>query len=268
MLADSSAKGIYYFNRIKKNGDWEGKLKPESEWGQVLCEPIVPEALWNEVNQIIEEQGKVNRFPGKSPAYTFSNLAWCACGGKMYVQSKTPKYLCRKCNNKIAIVDIEGVFHDELSVFFTDAERIAAHMTAADRTIAEKEKLLVAHQQAIQQVRDEMTQTHRLYLNGQITGQGFGDFYKPAEERLNQLNRELPKLQAELDYLKVNQFSADAVVAEARALYSRWPTMPTDEKRKIAENLCQRITIGRGEIEITLSYLPTSEESCKSQQQL
>jgi site-specific DNA recombinase len=76
------------------------------------------------------------------------------------------------------------------------------------------------------------------------------------------------KLQAEVDYLKVNQLSAETVVGEARALYSRWPTLPIDEKRKIAESLCQRITVGRDEIDITLSYLPSSEETCKSQQQL
>ena len=50
-----------------------------------------------------------------------------------------------------------------------------------------------------------MTRTHRLYVEGQITSQGFGQFYKPAEERLNQLLAELPKLEAEVAYLKVNR---------------------------------------------------------------
>lgn len=112
-----------------------------------------------------------------------------------------------------------------------------------------------------------MTQTHKLYLEGHITGQGFGEFYKPAEERLNQVIKELPKLQAEVDYLKVNELSDDVIIAEAHALYGRWPSLPTDEKRKIAESLCKKIVIGHGEIDITLSYLPTSEELCKSQQQ-
>ena len=56
--------------------------------------------------------------------------------------------------------------------------------------------------------------------------------------------------------------------AIARALYGRWPSLPTDEKRKIAESLCQKIVIGDGEIDITLTYLPTSEETTKTQQQL
>jgi site-specific DNA recombinase len=268
ILPESSAKGIYYFNRIKKNGPNGKEEKPESEWGQMTCEPIVPEALWNEVNQIIEEQGKVNRFPGKLPSHTFSNIAWCKCGGKMYVRSGTPKYLCRKCNNKIPIVDLEGIFQEELEVFFTAPEKIASHLSTATKTLTEKEQLLTAQERSIQKIREEMSRTHRLFVDGHITGQGFGEFYKPAEQQLNQLTKELPRLQAEVDYLKINHLSADVIVKEARLLYGKWPSLPTDEKRKIAENLCQKIVIGADEIDITLSYLPSSEEQCKNQQQL
>lgn len=268
ILVETSAKGVYFFNRVKKNGGWKTTEKPESEWGKVLCESIVPEPLWDEVNQIIEEQGKVNRFPGKLPSHTFSNIAWCSCGGKMYVRSGTPKYLCRKCNNKIPIVDIEGIFHDELKVFFTDPTKIVRHLSHANQALEEKEQFLAAQQRTIQKLREEMNKTHRLFLDGHITPQGFGELYKPAEEQLNQLTKELPKLQADVDYLKINRLSADAVTKEASALYDRWPSFPTDEKRKIAESLCQKIVIGRDEIDITLSYLPTSEEVCKSQQQL
>lgn len=268
VLVETSAKGLYLFNRTKKNGDWKYSEKPESEWGRVTCDPIIPESLWNEVNQIIEEQGKVNRFPGRLPAHTFSNLARCHCGGRMHVRSNNPKYVCHGCHNKISIEDLEGIFHEELAAFFTDPQKIAASLVTANQNLAEKEKLLTVHQQAIQQVREEMNRTHRLYLDGHVTAQGFGDFYKPAEQRLTQLTKELPKLQAEVDYLKMNTLSADAVLTEARALYSRWPSLPVDERRKIAESLCERITVGVGEIDITLSYLPSSEELTKSQQQL
>jgi len=61
-----------------------------------------------------------------------------------------------------------------------------------------------------------MQQTHRLDVEGHITPQGFGDFYKPAEKQLNQLLAELPKLQADVDFLKVNQIStADVMVVAA-----------------------------------------------------
>lgn len=234
----------------------------------ITCEPIVPEALFNEVAQIMEEQRKVNRFPGKLPSHTFSNIAWCACGGKMYVRSDTPKYLCRKCNNKIPITDLEGIFHDELERFFTSNDKITEHLCEAEKTRSAKKSLLEAHERAIQKVRDEMAQTHRLFIDGHITAQGLGDFYKPAETRLNGLLKELPRLQAEVDFESVNQLSAEAIITEAQNLYARWPKLPTDEKRKIAEALCQKIVIGRDEIDISLSYMPSSEETCKTQQQL
>jgi site-specific DNA recombinase len=113
-----------------------------------------------------------------------------------------------------------------------------------------------------------MTRTHRLYLDNGITSQGFAQFYKPAEERLNQLNAELPRLQAEVDLLKVDNLSADEILHEATTLYDRWPSLPTEDKRKIAESLVEKIVIGEGEIDITFSYLPTCEEVCKSQQRL
>jgi site-specific DNA recombinase len=54
LLTCSSAKGIYYFNRIRKTGSWAGTEKPEAEWGKVECEPIVSADLWDNVNRIFE----------------------------------------------------------------------------------------------------------------------------------------------------------------------------------------------------------------------
>ena len=109
---------------------------------------------------------------------------------------------------------------------------------------------------------------HRLYIEEQITAQGFGEFYKPAEARMNQLQAELPKLQAEVDFLKVNKLSAADVLHEANSLYERWSTLPAGDKRKIVEALIEKIVIGKGEIDITFSYAPSSEELCKNQQKL
>ena len=267
-LVCPSAKGIYYFNRVRQTGTWKTEPKPESEWGSVECEAIVSEELWNQANQIIEEQLKSWKRPGKAPVYLFSGLAQCACGQKMYVRSDSPKYFCRKCCNKIPIVDLENIIRDELKGFFTQPERVSRHLDEADKNLTEKQALLDAHQKELQKVRDDMTRTHRLYIEEQITAQGFGRFYKPAEARLNQLVAELPQLEAEVDFLKVNKLSADDVLHEAGTLYDRWPKLPSEDKRKIVECLVEKIVIGDGEIDITLSHMPSSEEACKNQQHL
>jgi site-specific DNA recombinase len=268
ILTDPSAKGVYYFNRLRQVGEWKTELKPEDQWGKVACEPLIAESLWNQVNQIIEEHLKSHKRPGRLPVQLFGSLAHCACGHKMYVRAKSPKYVCRKCHNKIPMTDLEAIFQEELKAFFAQPKRIAEHLREADKNLSEKQTLLAAHEREIHKVREEMTRTHRLYLDGQITAQGFGEFYKPAEERLNQLSAGLPKLQAEVDFLKVNQLSADDILHEATTLYDRWPKLPTDDKRKIAESLVEKITVGDKEIDITFSYLPTSEELCKNQQGL
>jgi site-specific DNA recombinase len=268
ILTDASAKGIYLFNRQRRTGAWTSTLKPESEWGRIECEPIVSEELWHQVNQIIEEQHKSWKKPGRLPAQTFSKLAWCSCGGKMYARTDSPKYLCRKCNNKIPIADLESVFHEEVRAFFANPKKLSAHLVQATQTLKDRQTLIATNQQAIQKIRDEMKQTHRLYVEGHVTAQGFGEFYKPAEQRLNQLLTELPKLQADVDLMQVNRISTEDIAAEANSLYMKWPSLPLDDRRKIAEAVCEKIVIGNGEIDITLSHLPTSEELCKNQTRL
>ncbi|HEX4350412.1 MAG TPA: recombinase family protein [Verrucomicrobiae bacterium] len=268
ILDESSAKGVYVFNTQRQTGTWRTETKPESEWGRAECPPIVAESLWNQVNQIIEEQLKSWKKPGKLPVYLFSGLAQCACGSKMYVRAHSSKYVCRACCNKLAVADLENIVRDELKLFFGQHDRVNRHLEEAGRNLAEKTALLEAHRGEIQKVRDEMRQTHQLYLKQQISGDGFRDLYAPAEERKNQLDAELPKLQAEVDFLKVNKLSADDVVHESATLHERWPSMLPDDKRKIVEALIEKIVIGEKDIDITYSYVPSSEELCKSQQGL
>jgi site-specific DNA recombinase len=268
ILDESSAKGVYVFNTQRQTGTWRTETKPESEWGRAECPPIVSESLWNQVNQIIEEQLKSHKKPGKLPVHLFSGLAHCSCGNKMYVRAQSSKYVCRHCCNKIPTKDLENIVRDELKLFFGQHDRVNRHLEEAERNLAEKNALLEAHQREIQKVRDEMRQTHQLYLKQQISGDGFRDLYAPAEERLKQLTAELPKLEAEVDFLKVNKLSADDVVHESATLHERWPSMLADDKRKIAEALIEKLVIGEKDIDITYSYVPSSEELCKSQQGL
>ena len=46
-----------------------------------------------------------------------------------------------------------------------------------------------------------------------------------------QLDEEVPRVQAEVDLLKVNHLSADQVLSEANDLYGRWPSLSRDEKQ-------------------------------------
>jgi site-specific DNA recombinase len=268
LLRCPSAKGVYYLNRTHQLGDWKWEAKPESEWGVIQIEAIVSETLWTQCNQIMEEHTKAHRRLGPRPVQLFAGLTYCACGQKMYVKQNSPKYVCQKCKNKIPMVDLEAIFQDELEQYFAAPERIAEHLREANSNLKGKETLLEAHNKDMQKLRDDMTRTHRLYLDGNVTSQGFGEFYKPAEERLNQLVAELPKLEAEIAHMRISSLSTEEVVEEAKQLYGRWPKLPMENKRKIVESIVEKITIGDRKIDITLSYLPASEVMVTSQQAL
>lgn len=274
ILACESAKGIYYFNRVRKTGSWKETEKPESEWGKAECPPIVSEAVWNQVNEILEAQSKPYRRPGKIPSNPFANRLWCHnCQTKMYERQNIGKFHCRKCNRKVPVQGLEEFMRQELHQFYGSPQQVAARFDDAKKNLAEKEAELASLHRQIQKVRDNMRQTHQLLLEKLITPQGFSDLYNPAEQQLNQLLEGLPKLEAEVATLKVNHVSVEEVIHEARTLYEQWPKLDNDRKRTIIETVFERIEIKDGQnggVKITITYsgLPSSEELCKNQQQM
>jgi len=224
-------------------------------------EPIVSEELWNQCNLILEERTKNGKRPAKRPLHFFTGVTFCACGNKIYVPSNTPKYICYKCRNKIPIVDLEAVFQEQLKDFFLSPKEMTGYLQEADETIKAKEELLKTLEKEHQKLKSEMNKIMRLYLDDKISPDGFGVQNGPLEERLKQLNEQLPQLQAELDFLKIRFISSDEVLNEAKDLYGRWPALEPEAKRQIIENITDRITIGKDDvITIDLCYLPSSSE--------
>ncbi len=270
VLTDISAKGTYIHNRTKHVGKWKREIKPESEWGYVTVEPIVSEALWNNVNQIIEEQLKAYVRPGKRPKHLFAGLISCICGRRMYVPVASPKYVCGKCRTRIPCLDVEGIYLEEAKAFFTDPKRLAGYLTEAYASTSKKVNLLETTEQQIAKIKDEMTRTHRLYMDGGISVEGFKEFYAPLEQRIKQLQSERVKLQTQVDISKVNSLSAEAIRQEAQDLQTRWPEISNDEKRKIVEGMVESIVVDKNnqKVVVTLSCSPTSVETTNNQQHL
>jgi hypothetical protein len=52
--------------------------------------------------------------PAKQSAHLFSGIAYYGCGGKMFVPSDSPKYVCIDCRHKILVDDLEAIFHSQL----------------------------------------------------------------------------------------------------------------------------------------------------------
>jgi site-specific DNA recombinase len=256
LLCDPIAKGTRRQNYTRSTGDkkhWE--LKPQDEWITVPVEPIVPAELWDEVNALLEARRNGKR-PAKRTVHLFTGLVWCDCAGKMFVPSESPKYTCPKCRRKIALTDLEAVFREQLAGFFLSPEDVRKSLEEGNQALVDKRALveaLVAEEAA---VRADMDKTYRLYLDGHISSDGFGERYRPLEERHKQLTDELPRRQGEADFLAIQHLSSEEIVSEAQDLYGRWDTLMPEEKRGIVENIVERITVTKDSVLIDLYYSP------------
>lgn len=260
LLRDSTAKGQHRANYTRNVSGKKCILKPKEEWIYTEVEPIVSEDLWLQCNQILDEQEKSNKRPAKKVAHLFTGVVFCECGNKMYVPSNSPKYTCSKCRNKIGVSDLEEIFQGQLKAFFFSPVEINNYLSQANNVISEKEDLLQTLLEDEKKVTQEMDLIYRLYVEGQITPAGFGERYKPLEERKNQIVEHIPELQAEIDFLKIQFLSSDEILQEAKDLHSRWQELSYDQKRKIIENITERITIDKDEVSIDLCYLPSPSE--------
>lgn len=265
LLTDTTPGGRHRLNYAKSLGDkrrWV--LKPESEWTYLSVPAIVPEDLWNRVNATLVERRATKKVPAKKAAQLFAGVVYCDCGGKMYVPSNTPKYVCFACTkrpkNKIPVTDLETVFQSQLREFFFSPQQIAEHLEVADTTLRTKGELLAAMEREQTRLVSEADKLYQLYLSDHLSKESFSKRNRPIEERLEQLGNEIPFLQGEIDFLKINYLSSSEIVSEAQDLYSRWGSLPFEEKRRVIELITSKIVVGDGNISLQLCYLPSSAE--------
>lgn len=259
LLTDPLAKGLRRSNYARSQGDgknWD--WKPEEEWIHTPAEPIVPAELWDACNTHLKARRRNAAAPGKKPVHLFVNYAYCECGQRLVVKFKSNKYSCPKCGTKVVMTDLEEVFRDQLRGFLLSPDDIQAYLERADGALGQKRALADALSKEADGLREEMKKTHRLYLDGELSPKGFGTIYRPLEERLGQLEAEIPTVQGEADFLAVQLLSNEEMFSDARDLYARWDTLAFDEKRAIVESLVSRVTVGRDSVTIDLASPPGS----------
>ena len=268
LIQDPTAKGIHRANYTRRVGDkkpWA--LKPEHEWVLTEVEPIIPVDLWERCNEMLEARKTKLRRPARRTVHLFVGLTFCECGNKMYVPTNSPKYVCTRCRNKIPIIDLEAVFLDELKNYLFSPTQVSEYLQKAGEATYEISELLEALQKELQKVKVESEKVYRLYMDDGISPKQFKEMNNPLEERKKQLEAEIPRSEAEIALLKIDGLSSEYIMEEAQALHTDWPTMSTDERRKVIELLVKNVVIGKDEISISLCYLPsfknmTTEQRC------
>src|SRR5208283_2039109 len=132
-----------------------------------------------------------------------TGFAICHCGMKMYVPWNSPKYTCNKCKNKIPTGDLETVFQEQLKSFFFSPAEIANYLRQADTVIKEKNELLQNLSIKSKKLQEDMDQLFQLYLDKHVPKEGFGLKYNPIYEQYQQIQEQIPTLQGEIDFLKI-----------------------------------------------------------------
>lgn len=262
LIEDPTAKGLRRANYTRSTGDKKHWIpKPEKDWVWTEVPGIVDEETWDAANRLLLERKRAPATrPSKKAVHPFAGYTFCICGEKMYVPHKGAKYTCGKCRNKIPIVDLDRVFRERLRQFAVSEDEILAYAARGDEALREKERLLESLTRERERVRAEMEKTYRLYIDDQLTPQGFGERNAPLDARLREIEDELPRLEGEVDFLKIEKLSGEEIAEGGQDFYRRWPEMPPEEKRMLVETFVRRVTVGRDEISFRLHHFPVSPE--------
>ena len=255
-LTDPITKGMRRVNYLSTKSNGKGHtLKPESEWYFHEAPRIVSDEVWEEANAILTKQREKLSRPHRGVVHLLSGYVFCHCGEKMYVRSKTTKYICETCHNKIPEKDLNEIFQEQLHSYVVNEAELALYKSKSESVIAEKEDLLRLHKQKTKSLEEKLNALVNLFASGEIPKEGFSKHYDPEFEQLQELEDEIPRLTAEIDSLKIEQASGAEVLLEAKNLYERWNSLEFKERRAIVEVIVNRVEIGEDLITIDLAYL-------------
>jgi site-specific DNA recombinase len=258
LIKDPTAKGIKRANYTKSMGEGKGwKLKPESDWIEQPCPAIVTTELWDECNAQLDSTQKKREPLGRRAVHLFAGFVHCSCGSKMYIYAHNPTYKCKQCKRKIPGSDLEEVYHEQLKPFLLVDADMQTIAEKSNNNISEKETQLKAFNSEYEKLKKKVQSQLELYSEGILSKTDFTAFYSPLKEQLSQMEYQLPILEAELDFLKIQQISSDTILDDVKSIYDNWSTLPFDEKRSIIETITERIEIDTDSINISLAYLPS-----------
>jgi site-specific DNA recombinase len=256
LLRDPTAKGerrAAYTKSVGRGKQWIAR--PESEWVLLPCSAIVSEELWNQCNTILDEQERSFKKPGPRAVHLLSGFVKCTCGKTMYVFHESMLYKCKHCKRRIAVSDIDEIFQHHLKAYLSSIDT-TDYLEQSDQQLQEKKQLLESATKERTKLGKQITTIVQLRMDGELSKDRFKEQYDPLEERIAQLDQQLPALEAEIDVRTIQLLSSETVFQETRNLYEQWPTMVFEQKRAIVEIITTAIEIGDEDITITLAYVP------------
>jgi len=263
LLRDSMAKGERRANHTDSMGGKKNyTLKPASEWVITRCPAIISEDLWNKCNNILDQIEKKRIKVGPPTKTLLAGYVVCeTCAKKMYVyhQTNSSAYTCSKCKTRIPVEDLDDIFRDRLKDFLLTETSVSEYLEKIDVELQERKNLLFVVSEERKKLKEKADEMVNMRIGGEWNKETFVAHFRPIEERMMQIDNQLPELHADVDFLKMQHINGDTVLSDAKDLYNRWNDFTFEDKRHIVEDITKEIIVGREDIRIRLSHLPTNQ---------
>lgn len=258
ILRDPISKGLKRVNYTESKGRNVGwKLKPKDEWVFIESPRIVSDELWDSCNKILDAMTRSPSKVRRKGVHLFSGILQCECGTKMYLRTVSPTYVCPKCKNKINPDDLEEIFHGQLENFLFSDTEIQNHLTSEIQMLKDKEELLNSRKKELQKIKENIADVLDLYHLKKLTKETFSEHYDPLEEKQKQVEQSIGELQGTIDALRFQSLDNSQVLHDAQNLHKQWKTFTKEDKKSIIETITKSVIVGKEDIEINLSYIPT-----------
>ncbi len=265
LLNTPTMKGLHKANYTRSRGDkkaWD--LKPASEWVFTQVPAIIDEESYDQVQEILKAQKRSRKPVARKPVrHLFTGLTFCECGGKMYIPSNSPSYTCRKCRKKIHKEDLESIYLAQLKEFLLSQDEIEKYILEANTNFQDKQDELNLLLSEEKKIKTKMDQILELYLSESLGKVGFERKNTPLEERLIQIQTQIPVLQGTIAAMKQTTLSSQQIAEETGLLYAQWDKLKKDDQLKVIETITQEIRVGDDEVELHLHYLPFANANPK-----
>lgn len=266
LLSDTIYKGLRRANYAKSLGNKKSWiLKPEEDWVFVNVQPLVSEEDWNAVNKIFEETAgrysSLKTVP-KAGKFLFSGILKCRCGAKLYVAPypamKIPRYACKKCRLKINEDVIEGNLRNALKRIVITPDQLGPDKDLK-KELKDKQELLEHLKKEQKNVNHKIDVLIDLYGKEAIDQSGFKDRYEPLKARAERITLEIPRLQAQMDFIKTNEIGKTFIIEKASTLATIWDTLSNEARRQVVKELIERIDVSEDSLHFVFFYVSSFE---------
>lgn len=263
ILTDEIYAGRRRLNYTQSKGSGRSwRFKDKSEWHYADVEPIISRKVFDDVQAIIAqiEQKYPDSGPSKSK-YTFGGLVVCGkCDEKMYVSPyqgmRIPRYRCRGCRSKINEDILLQGLQDGLNRIIVHPEQLQAETKDDTETIVNRRERLKSLRTTLAGVERKIASVYELQSDQIITKDDFAERYKVLKVQKQQLQDEIPRLEAEISYMQVNEIAKKHLLDRATTLSALWDTLSSSAKDKIVKEVVSRIVVNKESINFELFYLP------------